>query len=376
MQSDHKKVQACLWVAAAFSTVAQGAQWVISDPVSIQWSKPLKTAQLAPVVPQRNDKANNRVVQKPVASNEQHQTGIGAGDISDPFDQFEDADDYYAFLEEFKNITGWINPRYDKGNHDKTDLAMGFSTETAGFSVGATSELNFKTRIGAAFTYDKTKVKGDDKEEVQLSTMMGSFYTRWSDRKFFFDSEFAVGSAHTDRDRKMDGMTYSGKFDTRMISANITTGKHFRHRGWNIDPGIALNYSLISFDDHVETSNTNQKNKVMLKDFEVMEVGLGITIDRSYWGKSLIRRGRYQTEFSLTGYYDASSDTSSIRARIPTGRDSFVITSPKKDRFRVEGKMGLTITSYKRFKFNTSYRFNRSVNYLSHGVSADFRYQF
>ncbi|MDD7805723.1 MAG: autotransporter outer membrane beta-barrel domain-containing protein [Endozoicomonas sp. (ex Botrylloides leachii)] len=373
----YRSAQACLWFTIFFSHAAYSSHWIISEPTSITSTNLLKKESLISrnYLPQKNIDQKKTLFTL-TTNNKVNQTGINTGDINDPFELFEDADDYYAFIDELKNITGWVKLKYDKGDHNQIESAKGFSTETHGFSIGANSELSLKTKIGVAFTYDKTKNEGSDKEKLLLSSMLSSFYTLWSDRKYFFDTEFSLGFSNANRDRSISNMLYKNKFDINTVSVSITSGKHFKHRGWNIDPNIVLNYALASFNNYTETSTAGKKSNVTLKDIKTIEIGSGIKIGRSYWGRTLVRRGHYKPELSLTAYYDARQDISTISARIPISRDGFIITGPKKDRFRLEGKMGLTLTRYKRFTFNVSYRFNKSANYFAHGASADFRYPF
>lgn len=386
MKNDHKPMgtKICVCLTAFCSSMAYGVQWVVSEPVSIQWHDtviPEKRAQ-EEFFALEYDNKNNPAQQSKVKIHNSYmpplglETGISTGDVSDPFYQFEGSDDYYNFLQEFKDTSGWLAPTYNSGNQKQIESYTGFSASSSGLSIGLDGTLSMKTKIGISATYYSTKINSDNEENISIDSGLGSFYSHWSDRRYFFDTILTAGSSRADRSRVKENIFYKGDFDSYLFSANIVAGKHFKHMGWNIAPRLALNYAAVSFGNYIEVSNTNQSNKVLLDDFSVKEIGLGIKIDKSYWSKLLVRRGRYQPEFSLAGYYDISNNTNNISTQIPTGINTFIVTGPKKDRFRLEGSMGLTISSYKNFTFNTFYRFHQSKNYLSHGVSADLKYKF
>ncbi len=342
------------------SPIVNGSQWVISQPVVISTAANKAPDQATESRDNQPTKIEEKVV--PLKT-----SGVSTGD---PFEEDE------FQLQEFKRWQGWFNLLYDSGNRHEVSGVKGFSVKSAGLVIGADAEMDKKTRVGAAFTFDRATVNGDDSQKTKIKGMLGSFYTRWDNRLLFLNTMMTLGKADSEIDRMMGSTKYTGKYKAGIWSVNITAGKHTRYQGWNIDPMALFNYSSIDFKDYVEKTEAGDMTKKEPSSFEAMEFGLGIKVNRSYWGNTLVRRGTYKPEFSLVGLYDVNSNGSDVKSRFSTGGDSFVITSPKRDKFRLKGELGITVNTYRRWTLKAGYRFHWSSNYNAHGVSAQVNYLF
>ena len=368
-------------VALFFSSTASSNQWVISKPVEISANKPAAFEVVIPVlIKKQANKTKLKVVTKSLSvetllSKSRYSLSDSPEGINTGGYYFEDDEDIES-LQEFKNWKGWFKPLYDSGNRNEVSGVLGFSTKTAGFAVGADAEMSGKTRVGTALTFDKTSINGDDKRDTKQRTILGSFYTHWDNRLAFFDTVMTLGRSYADTSQMTDGFKYEGDFQASIWAVSATAGRHFRYKGWNIDPMAMLNYSSVSFDDYLEKTSAGQVKKIKPTHFEATEFGLGLKLNRSYWGRTLVRRGKYKPEFSLMGFYDINSSGSNVKSRFATGYDSFVITSPKRDKFRLKGELGVTVNTYRRWTFQAGYRFHWSSNFNSHGVSAKADYRF
>ena len=355
-------------IMATYLCSAPAKEWVISPPTIVELSESNVTHEMLKTVKDDRSKPTPTKQESPTLA---VASGINTGSRYDLPGSFEGPDEYNDFFNSFKNLSLWIRPHYDKGNHNATSLFPSFSTQSSGLTFGVTNDLNQKTKMGLAITYDNTKTTNDHQHEGKINSIIGSFFSNWSDNSFFLNTLFSTG---TSRIKLMNQWLNSNNplaFNAHSTSATLNAGLHYKQKGWHIDPALALNYTRISFNSASEA----EKN-LKISSLDIAEMGTGIKIYRSYWGRSLIRHGRYQPEFSLMGYYEFSDSASNLITRLPVSMNDFIISSPDRGRLRLQGKIGLTISRHKELKINASYLMNKTTNYLSHGINTNIKYKF
>lgn len=335
--------------------LAQSAGWVISEPVTLTLTA-------------ADDVSTHRAVSASVPA--EAVTGVSLGDGLDDFE-----DDFS--VEDFKRWQSGFTLFYDSASLSPVSGTAGFDSKSASLVATADAEMDDKTRVGVALTLDKTSINGDDQQKTRIQSILGSFYMKWQLPSFFAGAMVTLGRADSNSKTLMDSGLYKGKYSAGIWRVRLDAGQQVKYKGWNIVPRVALDYSTVGFVDYIEKNVNGQGVRQQEpSDFEALELGFGLSLDRTYWGRTLVRRGAYQPELSLMGFYDISSNGTAIRSRFATGGDAFVVTRPKRDKFRIQGTLGLSVNTYYRWLFKAGYRFNWSANYSAHGLSFLAKYKF
>lgn len=130
--------------------------------------------------------------------------------------------------DEVKTNHGWIKPFGSWANQDDHEGVSGYRSDTYGFVLGADKELARNTRLGAAFSYSNTRVKGNADASAKVDTYQAIVYGSHSlDERTEVNFQADVGMNSNDTSR-------------RIRFADLNRSASANYNSWNTHLGVGM----------------------------------------------------------------------------------------------------------------------------------------
>ena len=266
---------------------------------------------------------------------------------------------------------GWGQFVAGSSRHKEVDGRSSFDGNMKGFVIGADFDLTNTFRVGGAGSWTTGSVKAENNASADMHNFMATLYGHWYLNGWYIDSIFSAGKGKTDTGKLILGNPVSASYKSTTYGARIIVGHAFGMGDWDVIPQAELHYGRMAFDTYEEKGNSGFERKITIKDYDVLEFGLGFSIGRApEYGY------RFRPTFDLTGYYDVKNNGTEVQAVYLAGGDDFSITGPSRDKFRLKTGLGVEIDVLDSWMLSANYNMNWSKHFLSHGFSGKVRYEF
>ena len=240
---------------------------------------------LEPVNPA--DRQGLMAIQQIVKQRLQLVTGMGFGDnyfdydsdafYSSGYTPFQGADSQSAFS--FFNGAGWGQIIYGNSRHKAVDGSNGFTGTMSGFVVGADTELTNTLRLGAAGSWTRNKLSGDNNASVTVNNYMATFYGHWYSDGWYSDGIFSLGKGKSKSSQiVLNDSSITGQYTSNTLGVRLITGHKFGVGSIDFSPQFELHYGHMTFDAYEETGNTGHEKAIHIQDYKVMELGMGFRL--------------------------------------------------------------------------------------------------
>ncbi|WP_330926201.1 autotransporter outer membrane beta-barrel domain-containing protein [Candidatus Sororendozoicomonas aggregata] len=271
----------------------------------------------------------------------------------------------------FMEGSGWGQLVAGSSRHKEVDGRSSFDGNMTGFVVGADFDLTHTFRVGGAGSWTKNSVKAENDASADMHNFMATLYGHWYLNGWYVDSIFSAGKGKTDTGKFILGNPVSASYKSTTYGARLIAGHAFGAGNWDVIPQAELHYGRMEFDVYEEKGNSGFERKINIKDYDVLEFGLGFSI-----GRAPEHGYRFRPTVDVVGYYDVKNNGTEIQASYLAGGDDFSVTGPSRDKFRLKTGLGMEIDVLDSWMLSANYNMNWSKHFLSHSFSGKVRYAF
>ncbi|MBR4126309.1 MAG: autotransporter outer membrane beta-barrel domain-containing protein, partial [Alphaproteobacteria bacterium] len=257
----------------------------------------------------------------------------------------------------------WAQAFLNKADYSSTDKPEGFSGDTTGFAVGADVTLYDVFALGAGYASTSSTV-----DSLQRSTDIDghSFfvYGMYKPSEWFVSSVLNMGWMSYTEDKNLSGLSISDKYDGTSFGGSLMVGRELK--SWT--PAVGIRYVSSKRDAHEDSIG----QKIGAISSNMMTFVAEGRMDREF-GKT--DSSVWHSELSAAVTYDLSSSKESAAVNLPNG-GSYTVDGDDFDPMGVELGGTLSWLYGKHIDISAGYNLEWRPDYLSHTLTATFRYSF
>jgi outer membrane autotransporter protein len=226
------------------------------------------------------------------------QTGVAAGDGS-------------------RRNGGWGKVFGNVANQDDRDGVAGYDSHTYGLAVGMDNKVTDTVRVGAALSYARSNVDGNDagNSDTDIDSYQVAVYGSYEPGAYYVEGQlaYAFNSVDTSRDITFGGLdrTAKGSYDANQYSATLGAGVPMKHDAFTITPKAGLFYAYTNSDSYTETGAGGMNLVVNPDDTSMLEGSLGVNV--AYDHK--VEGGLLRPEVRAAVLYEFLDDNASATSR-------------------------------------------------------------
>lgn len=262
-----------------------------------------------------------------------------------------------------KQFGAWAQAYYNTAEYLSANKPDGFSNDTNGVAFGADVQLFNVFALGAGYAKTTTTV-----DTMQRSTDVGGnsyfVYGMYKPSDWFVSGVLNMTKLTYEETKDLSGMTLTDGYDGSSFGASVMFGKDLKT--WT--PSVGLRYVAADRDAHTdeigqEIGSVSAKTTTLV--FEARSEADFAKNVNSYWHREL--------GAALT--YDLSSSSESATVRLPNGSD-YTVSGETMDPVGVELGASLAFVCGEHVDVSAGYNLEWRPDYLSHTLTATFRYAF
>jgi outer membrane autotransporter protein len=212
---------------------------------------------------------------------------------------------------------GWGKVFGNIANQDDRDGVAGYDSHTYGLAVGMDNKVTDTVRLGAALSYARTNVDGNDSgnSDTDIDSYQVAVYGSYEPGVYYVEGQlaYAFNSVDTSRDITFGGLnrTAKGSYDADQYSATLGAGVPMKHDAFTITPKAGLFYAYTSSDSYTETGAGGMNLVVNPDDTSMLEGSIGVNV--AYDHK--VSGGMLRPEVRAAVLYEFLDDNASATSR-------------------------------------------------------------
>lgn len=214
---------------------------------------------------------NNHMNSTRLVRNDSEQSGISTGD---------DAQDWAV----------WGQPFYGSARQGMIDNVSGYTAHYGGVVLGVDRQIADSWRMGGAFSYAHSSVKGRDNltgSHTDVDAWSGIAYASWSGNPLYVNLTASVSTQKYDSQRQIgfDGFAgqADGSFNGQQVMAKAEAGYPiYFAQGTTLTPLAAIGYSYLHQDDYQEHSDQGAALNVDSSHTQSVRSSLGAKLEQSW----------------------------------------------------------------------------------------------
>lgn len=262
-----------------------------------------------------------------------------------------------------KNFGLWAQAFYNTADYMSVSKPEGFSGDTTGIAIGADMQLFDVFAVGIGYASTTTSL-----DSLQRSTDISGdsffLYGMYKPSDWFVSSVLNITSMTYDETKDLSGLTLSDSYDGSSFGASIMFGKDLKT--WT--PAVGLRYVSAGRDAHKD------------------EVGQDIS-SVSTSALTFVAEGRFSrdfaktdnslwhSEFSAALTYDFQASGEDAVVNLPNG-SSYTVVGDDFDPLGVELGASIAYLLGEHVDISAGYNLEWRPDYMSHSLTAMFRYSF
>ncbi|MBW2187844.1 MAG: autotransporter outer membrane beta-barrel domain-containing protein, partial [Deltaproteobacteria bacterium] len=147
----------------------------------------------------------------------------------------------------------WFSIRFSETEQDQRDGASGFDADSTGLTIGLDHEFG-DTVLGFAYTRGTTDADADDSSaDFDMSDNLFSLYSSYDGGAWYGEAIVSAGFGSVDGSRNVGSDVYQSDYDSNSYNAKVEMGLKLYQQGWQINPLLAMQYSVKEYDSYSET---------------------------------------------------------------------------------------------------------------------------
>ncbi len=184
--------------------------------------------------------------------------------------------------------SGWWLQGSGVFSEQDADAAYGgYDAKTLGTMLGYDVPLGTHTRAGLGVGYARSSIDGKTFDNsTDVDTYQATAYLGHERGLWFVNGSVSIGWNNYEGKRNIlfTGVdrTADADYDGQNYTAFVNTGYHFPLQKFTITPLASLQYTYMNIDDYTETGAGDINLKVDSQDYNFLESGLGVKVERSF----------------------------------------------------------------------------------------------
>ncbi len=184
--------------------------------------------------------------------------------------------------------SGWWLQGSGYFSEQDADAAYGgYEANTLGTMLGYDVPLGTHTRAGLGAGYARSSIDGKTFDNsTDVDTYQATAYLGHERGLWFVNGSVSIGWNEYSGKRHIlfTGVdrTADADYDGQNYTAFVNTGYHFPLQKFTITPLASLQYTYMNLDDYTETGAGDINLKVDSQDYNFLESGLGVKVERSF----------------------------------------------------------------------------------------------
>lgn len=268
----------------------------------------------------------------------------------------------------------WFSLRFSEAEQDQRDGASGFDADTTGLTVGLDHEFGDSV-FGFAYTRGTTDADADDNSaDFDMSDNLFSLYGSYDAGAWYGEAIVSAGFGSVDGNRHVGSDIYQSDYDSTSYNAKIEMGLKFIQQGWQINPLLAMQYSVKEYDSYSETGSGSLALHVDSQDYSVFTAGLGAQIQKEFqrnWGT-------ITPEVSGMVNYDLENDRIVSTANFVGGSTAFVTKGiePSESSWDLGAALTIASAGEQNVSLRLGYDYSGRQDFDAHSFTGKIRCEF
>ena len=241
----------------------------------------------------------------------------------------------------------WVKGFGYSGSQDARGSSTGYHSRILGTMIAYDVPLGLDTRAGLGFGYARSKIDGRTHDaDTDFDTYRPIAYIGHEQGPWFVNGSASLGWSEYSSMRHIvfPGVdrTATAEYSGHDYTAFASTGYHFSAQEFTITPLASLQYSRMHLNGYTETGAGDIDLKVKSQDYDFLESGLGVKVERYFSGRNVT----YVPEIHFNWFHELSNPELEQTAQYTAAGSSSFKTSgieTADDMFNVGG--GLTLLS-------------------------------
>ena len=266
-----------------------------------------------------------------------------------------------------KKATAWIRGLFNKADHENTNKASGFTSDTYGVAMGIDQEISSDTRLGFGYANAQTDIdSAGRKTDVDTNTLF--VYSKYKPADWYINSMLAYSWSEYDEKKSVLGADASAKYDIDTLALHAMYGYETYYKCYDITPEFGLRYMHIEQDAY-----TNKLGSRVAKNSDdVLTAVAGVKVARNY---RLNNGTTLRPEFNAAVTYDLFDADNSANVLLANNA-AYRVNGEKLNRlgFEIGGKLTNNVTD--KVEVSAGYFTRVREDYQDHTLMFDAKYNF
>ena len=267
----------------------------------------------------------------------------------------------------FRKASAWIRGLFNKADHETTNKAEGFNSDTYGVAMGIDSEVNENTRLGFGYANSQTDIKSAGRD-TDVDTNSLFVYAKYQPKDWYINTILAYSWSEYDEKKSVMGYDASAKYDVDTIALQSMYGYETAYKGYDVTPEFGLRYLHINQDAY----KNKLGSEVSANQEDVLTAVFGAKLAKNY---ALENGAVVRPELRAAVTYDLFDADNSANVLLANGA-SYTVDGEKLDRLGFELGAKVTTKATEKVEVSAGYLTRIREDYQDHTLTVDAKYNF
>ncbi len=267
----------------------------------------------------------------------------------------------------FRKASAWIRGLFNKADHETTNKAEGFNSDTYGVAMGIDSEVNENTRLGFGYANSQTDVESAGRD-TDVDTNSLFVYAKYQPKNWYVNTMLAYSWSEYDEKKSVMGYDASAKYDVDTIALQSMYGYEAAYKGYDVTPEFGLRYLHIDQDAYTNKLGS----EVSANQEDVLTAVFGTKVAKNY---TLDNGTVLRPELRAAVTYDLFDADNSANVLLANGA-SYTVDGEKLNRLGFEFGAKVTTKATNKVEVSAGYLTRIREDYQDHTLTVDAKYNF
>ncbi|MBE6463150.1 MAG: autotransporter domain-containing protein [Alphaproteobacteria bacterium] len=267
----------------------------------------------------------------------------------------------------FRKASAWIRGLFNKADHETTNKAEGFNSDTYGVAMGIDSEVNENTRLGFGYANSQTDIKSAGRD-TDVDTNSLFVYAKYQPKDWYINTILAYSWSEYDEKKSVMGYDASAKYDVDTIALQSMYGYETAYKCYDVTPEFGLRYLHIDQDAY----KNKLGSEVSANQEDVLTAVFGAKLAKNY---ALENGAVVRPELRAAVTYDLFDADNSANVLLANGA-SYTVDGEKLDRLGFELGAKVTTKATEKVEVSAGYLTRIREDYQDHTLTVDAKYNF
>jgi outer membrane autotransporter protein len=224
----------------------------------------------------------------------------------------------------------WLKGFGYSGEQDARGDSTGYDSRIFGTMIAYDAPIGLDTRAGLGFGYARSTIDGKTFDaDTDFDTYQATAFIGHESGPWFLNGSLSFGWNEYSSSRHVvfpgEDRTADADYSGQAYTAFASTGFHLSAQEFIITPVASLQYTRMHIDDYTETGAGDIDLKVESQDYDFLESGLGVKVERYFSGRNGMS---YVPEGHFNWFHELSNPDLEQTAEFAEGSSSFTTSGP------------------------------------------------